>query len=106
MSDLRAYSIKTEQITIAPGATLAHFYEPIAGQINSLIKYLSGGTLQICGVTLGMTMTAAQLVSADGQGYLMGATEALSLEGPAPCYLMALSATTMVTVVRGKSAGT
>lgn len=93
--------------TIAPGATLALFMSPIAGQAAWTVKYLSGGTLEILGATLpsaGATISAADLVALSGTGYLMGTTEALSLDGPASFYLSALSATTMVTFLRGKTA--
>ena len=96
------------RLHIPVGATLATLMEPIAGQISWVVKYLSGGTLEILGATLptaGSTLSAGDLSTLSGTGYLMGTSEALSIDGPARFYLSSTSATTVITVLRGKTSG-
>src|ERR1700731_232468 len=94
------------RIIIAPGSTQALFMDMNALENNYLIKYYSGGTLEIFGATgqMGSTLTAAQLATANQTGYLVGTSEILSIGGPARFYLSATSATTIVHMLRGRSA--
>lgn len=100
------YGLETSRINVGVGSTIAILVEPIVGQQNIVLKYFSGGTLEILGVSAGVTLTAAQLGTANQTGYLMGTTEVLTLDGPARFYLSSTAATTIVMVIRGKSAGT
>ena len=106
MSDRFAFGLVGERLILAPGSTLAVFMDPVAGQGNWKVKYLSGGTLEIVGASLGSTLSQASLAGLSGSGYLMGATEALDIDGPARFYLMAHGATTFVTLLREKTSGT
>lgn len=104
------FAVTSSRTAVPPGATLAVFMQPVAGQGSWTLKNFSGGTLEIFGATItttgaGSTLPAADLVSLSGTGYLFGALEVLSITGPASFYLSSLSATTVVMVVRGKSAG-
>ena len=112
------FTIVPSRVTIAPGATNAYFLDVFPGEKNLTIKYLSGGTLEILPCTLGVslpvgntqygsgyftagtTQTAAMLISLSGSGYLMGNTEVLTFDGSPRCYLSALGATTMVTIMK------
>lgn len=101
------HTLGVTRITIAPGSTQAVFIDINALENNFLFKYQSGGTLEILGATgsLGSTLTAGQLATANQTGYLMGTTEVLSIGGPCRFYLSATSATTLVHMLRGRSAG-
>lgn len=99
------YGLVTQRLAIPPGATQAVLMVPEPGQNSLLLKYFSGGTLEIIGVTAGVTLTAAQLVTASGTGYLIGTSEILSLDGPARFYLSSLGATSVLHVITGRSAG-
>lgn len=100
------FGVIAEQLVIPPGATLAVLMTGNAGQCSEVLKYYSGGTLQILGVTVGTTLTAAQLVSAGNSGgYIFGTSEALTVDGAARYYLMATGATCVVMHLRGLTAG-
>lgn len=90
-------------MVIAPGATLAVYLAPIAGQNTTLLKYFSGGTLQLIGVPYGVTLSGSELVSAVGNHYVIGLNEILSFDGPITCYLQATGATVTVMALRGKT---
>lgn len=96
----------SSQLIVAPGATNALLVFPAAGQNYTRLKYGSGGSLEIIGVPDGVTLTAAQLVSASGNHYLVGTTEVIDIPKSAPrFYLSALSATTIVFYLEGRSSG-
>lgn len=104
--DNRIFGLNTIPFIVPPGATLALLVEGVQGQGAQLLKYGSGGSCQIIGVTLGTTMTAAQLVSAGNSGgYLMGTSEAVSIDGAARYYLMATGSTATIMQIRGLTAG-
>lgn len=100
------FALGTTQIIVPPGATQAVLLTGIAAQNSMLLKYGSGGTLYILGVSEGVTLTAAELVTNASSHYLVGASETLSIDGPARFYLLSLSATTTVYSIRGKTQGT
>jgi hypothetical protein len=95
------------RMAIAPGSTQALFIDINATENNFLFKYQSGGTLEILGATgpLGSTLTVAQLATANQTGYLVGTSEVLSIGGACRFYLSATGATTLVHMLRGRSAG-
>lgn len=101
------YGIVGERVIVTPGATLARFLFPIAGQNSWIVKNVDGGTLEILGATIGpgRTLPLSDLVSLSGTGYLMGFYEALTIEGPASFYLSCTGSTGTVMLLRGKSPG-
>lgn len=99
------FGLGTTRITIGVGSTLAFLLTHVAGQNSTVLKYFSGGTLEVIGVADGVTLTAAQLGAANQTGYIMGTTEVLSIDGPVRCYLSATAATTVVMALLGKSQG-
>lgn len=66
----------------------------IAGQNFALLKYSSGGSLEIGGVSLSW-----------GLGYLFNTGEALSLNSYGTVYLAATGATVTTMLLRGLSSG-
>lgn len=66
----------------------------LPGQVSTLFKYFSGGSLEIGGASLTW-----------GSGYLMAVGEALSIDNAATFYLAATGATTIAYSLRGRSAG-
>lgn len=92
-------------VTVGTGATLAFLVNPIAGEVSSILKYFSGGSLEIVPAPLGTTALGGSLVALEGTGYLMGTSEALNIAGPARYYLIAKGATTLAYLLRGRSAG-
>ena len=98
---------------VPPGATLAVLIAPQNGETGQLIKYFTGGSLEIVqapvshsgGETIGLTWTGPSLVNLLGTGYLMGAGEVVSVSGPARYYLMATGATVTCYLLKGLTAG-
>lgn len=100
------YGLVTSQVVVAPGATNAVYVDQIPRQGSGLVKYFSGGTLEIHGANplTGMTLSGASLVPLQGTGYVFGTAEALTLDGPARFYLMATGATAVAHLLRGITA--
>lgn len=101
--DIFAYG--ATKLVVGPGATLALLVTGIAGEVGGILKYFSGGSLEIIGVTTGQSLTAAQMVTALGTGYLLGTTEIVNTDGNARYYLMALGATSIAYSLKGLSSG-
>lgn len=125
------FSVAPSRLVIAPGATNALFVATTPGEKALLLKYYTGGTLEILqcsagasylqsGTTfinwntyqnptawVGSTQTAAMLIALSGTGYLMGTSESLTFDGPTQLYLNNLSTgtTTIVMCLRGLAAG-
>lgn len=100
------YGLGSTRIVVPVGATNALLFTPIVGQNGTLFKYWSGGTLEVIGVPAGVTLTAQNLADANGNHYLLGTSEVLSLDGPARFYLSSTGSTTVLMALIGKSAGT
>jgi hypothetical protein len=101
------FGIGTTQVVIAPGGSFAQYINMGPRVTSLLVKYASGGTLEIQAAYLGTTMLGASLTAAAGTGYIFaGATtgqfgEALSLDGPARFYLIAGGSTTTAMILAG-----
>lgn len=65
-----------------------------AGQVATLVKYLSGGTLEFGGASLSW-----------GQGYVVSANEAVAADSSGTLYACATGSTVVVCILRGKSSG-
>lgn len=96
-NDIHAFGTTT--ITLAATGTLLIPEE--AGQVSGTVKYLSGGSLEIVGVGVGITYTGTSLSSLPGKGYLLGTSEAFSYCGPARYYLVATGSTAQCLLIRG-----
>lgn len=100
------FSFGATRLVISPGATLAVLVYQEPYENRSILKYFSGGSLEIYGATYGATATAAQLVvMGTSGGYLLGTTESMSIAGPARYYLMATGATCTAMLLKGFTAG-
>lgn len=86
------YGFTSMQMVIAP--TVAQGITVGAGAISSLIKWQQGGSLLIGGV--GLT---------NSTGYLMGTTEAISVDARGTYYLLAVGSTVTVNILTGISEG-
>jgi hypothetical protein len=98
------------------GPETALLIQPQQGQINMTVKLMVGGTLEIFGAGqtllggpnnfLSIAQTAAGLSALSGTGYMLGALEVFSINGPASFYLNARSATCVAHAVftRGQGA--
>ena len=75
-----------------------------SGQVSGTIKYFSGGSLEIVGVTFGVTYTGTSLQIA-GTGYLFGTSEAFNYSGPARFYLCSTGATAVAYQLLGFGPG-
>lgn len=104
-------SIGASRIYIAPGITNALFIDA-RGTENSLqLKYYDGGSMVVIGCTYGnvghtfqgATLNGAALASlyAGDAFYLMGNSEALSINGPTRFYIGAINATVTGYLIRG-----
>ncbi len=76
-----------------------------AGQVSGTLKLLSGSSLEICGVPIGVTYTGTSLTSLPGKGYLLGTSEVFNYSGPARYYLAATGATAVCSIIRGYGPG-
>lgn len=100
------------RVNVGVGATIATYMDVVPGQKNITIKYISGGTLEILGVTYGSfggtffagsTLSAQALANANGTGWIVQ-SEILSFDGPCRFYLSSTGATSIVHVIRAVSA--
>ncbi len=91
----------TSQVAIPAGATLAVFVENSPNQGALLLKYFSGGTLEIHGTGNGSTMPGASLAPLIGTGYILGTSEVVALNGPTRFYLMATGSTAVACLMKG-----
>lgn len=107
-------SLSGLKVTIAPGATLAYLVTPVNGESGSILKYYSGGSLEIVeapaslnGATAAQTWTGASLVNLQsiGRTYLMGNGETVNVSGSPRYYLMATGATTIAYLLNGLTSG-
>lgn len=89
---------------IPPGGTNAILVDAWAGECSGILKYFSGGSLEICGVPAGQTFAGASLGALPGTGYLLGTTEAVNDTGSARFYLVASGATTIAYCLKGLTA--
>lgn len=101
------FSVLPQRIIIGVGATAAQLFDASTtpGANSIILKYFSGGTLEILGVTTGVTLSAAELIAAAGSGYIMGSSEILNIGGPVRLYLAASGATTIVHAITMRSQG-
>lgn len=98
-------------LTITAGATNALAINPCPGQVGNIVKYISGGTLEIHGAplynpTIANSSTAwagASLVALQGTGYPMAVNETVPYDGAARYYLMATGSNVTVAILRGIS---
>ncbi len=99
------HGIGATLLAVPSGATVALLITPTARGVVHTIKKFSGGSCEIIGCPSGSTLTGAQLVTAQGGGYLLGTAEVVVINGPAQYYLMATGATAVVYQWIGLSAG-
>lgn len=108
------WSLGSTRIMVPVGSTLAVYMSPVPGQINTVLKYSSGGTCEIfpagltqtsIGVFLGITLAAATLASLAGTCYAFSAAEVLTINGPASFYLSSTGATSILHMLVGKGQG-
>lgn len=98
-----------QMIIVPSGATNAVLMEAVGGQGSAIIKYGSGGSLEIvqapcAGISFptgATTWAGASLVALNGTGYLMGAAEAIQYDGAARYYLIATGATAIAYSLKG-----
>jgi hypothetical protein len=102
-SDVKGFG--ATKLIVPPGGTLAVLVDAWAGECSGVLKYFSGGSLEICGVPPGVTYTGASLGALAGMGYLMGTSESINDTGSARFYLVATGATAIAYCLKGLSAG-
>lgn len=100
-NDIHAFGTTT--ITLAATGTLLIPEE--AGQVSGTVKYLSGGSLEIVGVGVGITYTGTSLSSLPGKGYFLDISETINFEGPVRYYLVATGSPAVLSVLKGLSSG-
>jgi hypothetical protein len=100
------FGLATQRLNIGSGSTLAELITQDPGQNSLYIEYFSGGTVEIIGVTAGTTLTAAQLGTANGTGFIVKTDRGYSFNGPTRFYLSSTGATSIVHIMKGKTTGT
>lgn len=99
------YGVSAAVITVGIGASLARLIEPVPGECASVIKYFTGGSLEIIGAPPGTTYAGATVTALAGTGYLFGTAEAMNIDGAGRYYLIATGATAQCYLLRGLSQG-
>lgn len=103
------FGLKTSRLVIPAGVTVGILVDgnAVAGNTQTRLKYHSGGTLHVIGVTAGVTLAAADLDAAitNNASYLVGSSEVLELRGPTRFYLGAEAATTIAYLIQGRTQG-
>lgn len=98
------FGVVTSQVVVPPGATNAVFVDVVPKEGAVLLKYFSGGTLEIHGSITGSTLPGATLAPLIGTGYILSTSEVISLAGPTRFYLMATGSTAVACLLRGLTA--
>lgn len=93
------------RITVQDGATLATLVDlnAVPNVDYMLLKLISGGTCEIIGCSLGVTLSAAQLAALSGTGYPLDAAEKVSIEGGPRFYLSSTGAASSVALLIGRT---
>lgn len=100
------FGVGVTQIIVPPGGSFAVFIDLQQRQTSTLVKYFSGGTLEIQSANLltGSTLPGSSLAPLQGTGYILGTSEALNIDGPTRFYLMASGSTAIACLMRGLTA--
>ena len=98
----QVYSLGATKVIVPVGATVSVLVTPQAYESSTVIRYGTGGSLELVGIPVGAsTLTGASLVAAQGNAYLFGSSEVLSIGGAARYYLMATGATVTCYLLKG-----
>lgn len=99
------FSLETGRISVPSGATNAVLFDSnvVPECVGAKLRYVSGGTLEIIGVTMGVTLAAATLAAASGNSWPFLAADIYDTGGPSRFYLSATGATVVVAYIRNKS---
>lgn len=91
------FNLYAESLALPAGVTAV--IPSVQGQIGAILKYVSGGSIQIIGASnaLGSTYGINRL-------YLLGTTEILNVNMCGPMYLIATGSTCVVNLLRLTSA--
>lgn len=94
-------AFSTENINIAPSATLSVYVGVTGGQLSSAVYLYSGGTLKIIGTDFGATLSGTDLIAKGNSGFIpVGTTAApFAIDGPMAYYLQACGTTSIVSKV-------
>ena len=97
--------LSTQVKAIPVGITAAILITQESNQISLTMKYLSGGSLVMLGVTMGVTLGGSSLLSSFSNMlyYPVSQNEVLNIDGPARFYLASLGSTVSIGMLRGKS---
>lgn len=99
--EILVYGVTCGIYAVPAGASLAVLVKPAPGEITSVVKYASGGSLEIIGCA-GPGLTGVPVA---GTGYLFGTAEAVATDGPAYYYLVATGSTAVAYFKKGLSQG-
>lgn len=97
------FYLLTEQLVI--GASISATIPAIPYQVASQLKYGSGGTLFVIGPTFTIGSTAYGSTFSQGNKYIVGTQESLSLDSRGPIILGAEGATVTCYLMRGLNRG-
>lgn len=92
-------------IAVPAGATNSVLVSEQAGEVGGVLKYVSGGSLEILNCPVGTTLSGGSLQALAGTGYLLGTAESINFAGAARFYLCATGATAVAHLLRGMGAG-
>lgn len=101
-----AQTLYTSRIAVPTGATLAVLVavSHIPGVNNVVISQISGGTLEIHGVTFGVTISAAAAASLSGTGFQLNTSTPISILGAPWFYASSTGATSVLQIVASRGA--
>lgn len=107
------YGIGTTLLTVGIGGSLALLVVPRAQEVSSVLKYFTGGSLELVhaleyntpqnpGAT---NWNGASLANMQGRGYLLATNEVMNFSGAARYYLIATGATAQAYLLVGLGQG-
>lgn len=98
------FGITTTVLTLPAGVSSAQLFSPGPYCQSVLVKYFSGGSLNVWGAQAGVTAAAGgSIVAGFSLSYMLGSAEVLSFAGPARFYVGAVGATAQLMVMMGLS---
>lgn len=99
-------TLYSQLITIKAGGGSAMLMGATAGQVGWLLKYASGGSLEIHGCpTLPIGVSTGSALPSGSSGYLLATTEPFSIAGPSRFFLVATGTDAIAYVLRAMGPG-
>lgn len=99
-------ALQPQIISVITGGGSATLIGATAGQVGGILKWMSGGSLEIFYAPVGVSSGSQPAGGAAGSsGYLVGTAELVSVTGPARFYLVATGSNAVCHYLRAMGPG-